>query len=806
MARNLGVNIRIGADLKKFSTDMQNVQRQMKRQAGKMKQTGRAMTRALTLPLAAVGVASVKLSADFEQSMAKVKAVSGATGEEFKKLNDNALELGRTTRFTAGEVAELQLNLSKLGFNPKEITDSTEAILNLALASGEDLAQSATVAAGTMRGFGIATSESGRVADVMAKSFSSSGLDLEKFSVSMSKIAPVARAAGFSFEQTTAMMSALADANVEASTIGTSLRQIFIELASKGISYSDAMEQIRNSTNKTVTATDLFDKRAAAAAIILSENEIKVNDLSKAYLSAGGSAKEMAAIMDDTLQGSFMRLKSALEGAAIQIGEHLKPMVQSLTSFVTKMADGFNNLSESTQKVILGIGGVTAVSGPAILAMGYFVGALKNLGITMGRTKKGFTIFLKNPIMLTIGVVAALTAGIIALGNRIDNNHPILKKTRDVTNGLADANKNLKEQIDDVNKATSTGVEIDDVARQSMIKKTSKIIDETIAKIENARATKMQLIEEKKLALQRALSATRGVGQQGEFIGVEQSSVKAIESSIEELNQSLADTDKMLRNAYASYLKLKTGSEDGGLASLLDNIGNGSKKAGRVATSSDIVSMDAIGLSTNKWADSLKEAKDAIKELKPELKSIEPVLDSVSKYGEMMAERWQSTMQSMKDGVNDLISNTIADFAYSLGNMFNGGAENMESFGQRFLSSFGSFLGDFGKMLIAFGVARLALLKSVSLGPAGAVTAIAAGAALVAIGGAIGAHMDRLDEASTGMYTGGSSGYSPPSTGNFSSSYGNTSNVLTLETVVYGRDIVLSSNRQHGTISRTRRK
>ena len=167
MAKNR-INIAIGANLKKFSSDMQNVKREMRRTSRKMKSLGQSMTRSLTAPLGLVGVASVKLAADFEQSMAKVKAVSGATGAEFKALNDNALELGRTTRYTAQQVAELQLNLSKLGFKPKEITQSTEAILNLALASGEDLAQSATVAANTMRGFGIATSESGRVADVMA--------------------------------------------------------------------------------------------------------------------------------------------------------------------------------------------------------------------------------------------------------------------------------------------------------------------------------------------------------------------------------------------------------------------------------------------------------------------------------------------------------------------------------------------------------------------------------------------------------------------------------------------------------------
>ena len=113
MAKNAGVNIKIGASLKKFSTEMQNVKRDLRRTAKQMKSIGSSMTRSLTLPLVGVGFIAAKISAEFEQSMAKVKAISGATAQEFKMLSDNALELGRTTRYTASQVAELQLNLDR---------------------------------------------------------------------------------------------------------------------------------------------------------------------------------------------------------------------------------------------------------------------------------------------------------------------------------------------------------------------------------------------------------------------------------------------------------------------------------------------------------------------------------------------------------------------------------------------------------------------------------------------------------------------------------------------------------------------
>jgi len=125
-------------------------------------------------------------------SLAKVQAVSGASASEFKSLSDSALKLGANTRYTAQQVAELQLNLSKLGFKADQINGTTESILQLALATGEDLGQSATVAASTMRGFGLEITDMQRIVDVMANSFSSSALDLEKFSTSMGVLAPVA--------------------------------------------------------------------------------------------------------------------------------------------------------------------------------------------------------------------------------------------------------------------------------------------------------------------------------------------------------------------------------------------------------------------------------------------------------------------------------------------------------------------------------------------------------------------------------------------------------------------------------------
>lgn len=167
---------------------------------------------------------------EFEFVMAKVNAVSGATDNEFKQLSESAQELGRTSFFTATQVGELQLAFSKLGFTAAEIQDAQKATLDLATSTGTDLARAAQVAGAAVRGFGLEANETQRVVDVMAVSFASSAMDIEKWQTSMTKVAPIAKSSGFSIEDTAAIMSKLADSGIEASIAGTSLRNILLKM------------------------------------------------------------------------------------------------------------------------------------------------------------------------------------------------------------------------------------------------------------------------------------------------------------------------------------------------------------------------------------------------------------------------------------------------------------------------------------------------------------------------------------------------------------------------------------------------
>jgi TP901 family phage tail tape measure protein len=269
--------------------------------------------------LGRVITSSVGIFADFEQENANLAAVLGKSRSEITKLTDDAKRLGASTKFTASEVTRMQVAFSKLGFNEDEIIAATEATLALAAATGTELEEAAEVSASTLNGFGLEASETQRVVDVMAKSFSTSALDMEKFKVAMRAVGPVAKTAGFSIERTTAMIGVLADNGVRAETAGTGLRNVFLELSKRGITFEQAMSKIANSSDKAATSMELFGKENAVVGVVLSENNEKLVDMEKGLQNAGGAAQEMADTQLDTLRGAMTKLSSAWEGFILSI-------------------------------------------------------------------------------------------------------------------------------------------------------------------------------------------------------------------------------------------------------------------------------------------------------------------------------------------------------------------------------------------------------------------------------------------------------------------------------------------------------
>lgn len=378
------LTFKFGANLGGFEKALKKSQRSLKKFGKSMKKVGRNMTTNLTMPIVGIGAVAIKTFAGFEQAMLKVKAISGATGEQFKMLEADAKRLGSSTMFTASQVAELQLNLSKLGLTPEEINKSTESILALAQATDSDLAQSATVAAATMKGFGLQASDMNMITDVMADSFSSTALDMEKFQVSMASVAPVANQAGATLQETTAVLGTLMNRGVEASTAGTALRNIFLDLADKGLTWEEAMRKVTSSANPLATSMELFGKRGATVATIIANNRQEITGLTKDFIDSEGEASSMAKIMDSGIGGALRKMQSQLEGVAITLGEILIPVFQKVLNFVDKMLKGWQNLDSGTKQTIVTIGLLVAGIGPMITLIGSLSVAFAALSSPVG--------------------------------------------------------------------------------------------------------------------------------------------------------------------------------------------------------------------------------------------------------------------------------------------------------------------------------------------------------------------------------------------------------------------------------------
>jgi TP901 family phage tail tape measure protein len=307
---------------------------------------------------------AIKISADFEAQMSKVRAVSGATNKEMAELEKTAKQLGASTMFTATQVGQLQEEYAKLGFTTDQIQQATAATLDLAAATGSSLAQAAEVAGATVQGFGLDAAETVRVTDVMAQSFNRSALDIERFKESIKLVAPIARAANIDLETTTALLGELANAGLSGSIAGTALKNLLSKLSDENsdlsrqlgfaVKNSDdlflAFEKLAKMNIDLTAATELTDERSKAAFITLFNGIDTVKDLDTALRDAAGSTKEMARIMQDNLQGSLTILSSAYEGFILKVMEGnglLKDSVDAIATGLSKYTEALS-ITEQT--------------------------------------------------------------------------------------------------------------------------------------------------------------------------------------------------------------------------------------------------------------------------------------------------------------------------------------------------------------------------------------------------------------------------------------------------------------------------
>ena len=510
-------NTKEGKELLRNITDLDtklksvdNAVGQNQRSVGKYSDAVKSATGVLAkFGLAMGGVAIVRdalnVVKDFEVANSQLASVLGVTTKETAELQKQQKELGASTSFTASQVAELQTELAKLGFTNKEIADSTEAVLNLAKASGTDLANASAIGGATLRAFGLDASEMGRVTDVMAKSFSTSALDIEKFKESMKLVAPIAKAAGVSLEDATAMMGTLANAGISGSNAGTALRRILSEVATTGKPVAEAMKEMAERGLDLADAEDEVGKNAMSALLILTENQKGTEKLSETYKDAQGSAKAMADEMGNNLTGALDRLRSAWEGQILGLNDtsgasnKLKDVVEFLA----------NNLGAIVKVIGTLLAGFLAWKTTIIatkVATTLYTSAVRLMGIAMSVTSKGvqgadrsmqaFNATTKaNPLGLLITLLATAFTAFMSFSDNVDE---ATKKQEGLNSAVEHYGEITKKKNTEDDKAFNERIkQLDIEAKQRILngekeisvnesikKKKLAFLDEEIEKIE----------------------------------------------------------------------------------------------------------------------------------------------------------------------------------------------------------------------------------------------------------------------------------------------------------------------------------
>lgn len=354
--------------------------------------------------LVAAGGLAIKVGSDFEAAMSKVAAVSGATGSDLSKLTEKAKEMGAKTKFSASEAAEAMNYMAMAGWKTEEMLSGVEGIMNLAAASGEDLASTSDIVTDALSAFGLQASDSGHFADILAAASSNANTNVAMMGETFKYAASVAGAMGYTAEDTALAIGLMANRGIKASQAGTALRSIMTRLAKPtketqgamnklGISLTDSegnmksldtiMQDLRegfsglSEEEKAATASALGGQEAMSGLLaIVGASPEEYEKLQTAIENCDGASERMAETMLDNLQGSITILKSSLEGLGIEIyegmQEPLKSAADSAIVDVNRLTDafkrgGFDAAVEEAGDILAGLATKVAQSAPKMI-------------------------------------------------------------------------------------------------------------------------------------------------------------------------------------------------------------------------------------------------------------------------------------------------------------------------------------------------------------------------------------------------------------------------------------------------------
>ena len=358
----------------------------------------------VTAAVGGLGAAAVKVASDFDSAMSQVAAVSGATGKDLEALRDKAREMGSKTKFSASEAAEAMNYMAMAGWKTNDMLSGIEGIMNLAAASGEDLATTSDIVTDALTALGLSAEDSGHFADILAAASSNANTNVSMMGETFKYCAPVAGALGFSAEDTAEAIGLMANAGIKSSQAGTAMRSMMTNLTGEvkftGAAFGELTVQTTNTDGSMRSLGDILadcraafaqmseSEKAANAEALVGKNAMSgflavmnaapgdIEKLNSAINNCDGTAEKMAATMQDNLAGQLTILKSQLEELAISIGEILMPYIRQIVGWIQGLVDWLNSLDEGTKKIIVTVALVAAALGPVLIVIGKVVGAI----------------------------------------------------------------------------------------------------------------------------------------------------------------------------------------------------------------------------------------------------------------------------------------------------------------------------------------------------------------------------------------------------------------------------------------------
>lgn len=452
------------ANMRKMANEAKAAGKSIQSAGNTIQNAGKSLTKTVTAPIAGVGIAAVKTAADYESAMSNVKAITGATGNDFKKLEKLGKDLGASTAWSAKECAEAMQYTGMAGWTAADNVAGLKGILDLASASGTDLARTSDIMTDAISAFGYKASDSAKFADTMTKACTSANVSVETLGESYKYCGAICGTMGYSIDEVTTSLAAMGNMGIKGSQAGTTLKNAISNMAAPTKNMKAAMDDLKISiTNQdgsmkswgdviknlqtsfkgltqdqqAAYAKQLFGKESMAGMLAIINTSTKdYNALSDAIKNSGGAANEAAQTQLDNLNGQLTLLKSALEGAAITIGDKLTPYIKTAVGWVQKATDWFNSLSDAQVTSIMKWAGIAAAIGPCILIFGKIVtgvgAAVSIFGRISGAIAKAGSVMalITSPAGIVIGVLAAIAVAAVLVVKNWDKIKPVIMNVK----------------------------------------------------------------------------------------------------------------------------------------------------------------------------------------------------------------------------------------------------------------------------------------------------------------------------------------------------------------------------------------